>query len=390
MRLRREFVQDPHTLYRRLRTQGPVHQVELHHGLRVWLITRYDDARALLNDPRVSKDNAGARRLFPPGTAGANGTSLSANMLHVDPPDHTRLRKLVAKPFTTRAIARLRPDIEQIVDDLTAALPTEGTVDLIESFALPLPTRVICTLLGVPPGDEDRFADWTRPFVTQSNARELRDAEHATREYLQQLIADKRAHPREDMLTELVSATDAGDRLTNSELLSMAFLLIIAGYETTVNLIGNGMLALLHHPPQMRLLRDNPDLLPSAVEEFLRYECPLHTATNRFTLEPVRVGDVEIPAGEFLLISLLAANRDPNMYPDPDTLDITRDNSTHLAFGHGIHRCLGAPLARLEAEIAFSKLLNRFPTITLAGDVSYRDSILMRGLNTLPTMLTIT
>jgi cytochrome P450 len=389
IRLRRDFVQHPHDLYRRLRCAGPAHQVVMWGGVRAWLITRYDEARALLGDPRLHKDHARALALFPPGTAGPHASPLGANMLHTDPPDHTRLRQLVSKAFTGRAVARLRPRIESTVDRLLAELPVGRTVDLIESFALPLPTSVISALLGVPAADQDRFTTWTTPFITSLDPEELRRAEAGTIEYLTALVAAKRATPGEDVLSALVQATEDGDRLSSAELLAMAFLLILAGFETTVNLIGNGVHALAREPAQLAALRADPALLPGAVEEFLRFESPLNMATNRFTDSPVVVGDVEIPAGEFVMVALLAANHDDTQFAAPDELDVTREASAHLAFGHGIHYCLGAPLARLEGEIAFGRLLARFSAITLdtAEELTYRSSTLMRGLHALPVRL---
>jgi cytochrome P450 len=386
VRLRHDFIQDPHPLYRDLRSKGPVHPVILGKGVRAWLVTGYDDARTLLNDHRLSKDNARARELFPPGTAGGNDSLLSANMLHTDPPDHTRLRALVAKAFTARAVARLQPRIEHVVGDLLDRLPTESTVDLVQSFALPLPISMICSLLGVPSADHDKFADWTRPFVTESGPDDIREAEAATTEYLTGLIAAKREAPNEDVLSALAQVSDRGDRLSADELLAMAFLLILAGFETTVSLISNGVLTLLRNPSQLALLRTNPDLIPRAVEEFLRIESPINTATNRFTVEPVRVGDTEIPPGEFVVIALLSANHDAHHFSDPDQLDITRHSNPHLAFGHGIHHCLGAPLARLEGKLAFQGLLSRFQSISLADDqeITYTNSILVRRINSLP------
>jgi len=389
IRLRRDFVQHPHDLYRRLRCAGPAHQVVMWGGVRAWLITRYDEARALLGDPRLHKDHARALALFPPGTAGPHASPLGANMLHTDPPDHTRLRQLVSKAFTGRAVARLRPRIESTVDRLLAELPVGRTVDLIESFALPLPTSVISALLGVPAADQDRFTTWTTPFITSLDPEELRRAEAGTIEYLTALVAAKRATPGEDVLSALVQATEDGDRLSSAELLAMAFLLILAGFETTVNLIGNGVHALAREPAQLAALRADPALLPGAVEEFLRFESPLNMATNRFTDSPVVVGDVEIPAGEFVMVALLAANHDDTRFAAPDELDVTREANAHLAFGHGIHYCLGAPLARLEGEIAFGRLLARFSAITLdtAEELTYRSSTLMRGLHALPVRL---
>jgi cytochrome P450 len=386
IRLGRAFVQNPHELYRLLRSQGPVHRVTLWGGIHAWLVTRYSEARSLLNDPRLCKDQARALELFPDGTAGVHGSALAAHMLNSDPPAHTRLRRLVSKAFTGRVVARLRPMIERTVDDLLDQLPTGEAVDLISSFALPLPLSMISMLLGVPDGDRDKFAVWMRSLVTSLDQKELREAEKHVIDYLDELIAAKRADPGDDLLTELILVSDAGDSLSGGELQAMAFLLILAGYETTVNLIGNGMQALLSEPEQMTALRRQPDLLPRAVEEFLRFESPLNMATLRFTDAPIDIDGVVIPKNEFVMIALLSANHDPAQFTDPDRLDITRDTNAHLAFGYGIHYCLGAPLARLEGEIAFSRLLARFTTISRpddAGPLTYYQSTLMRGLQSL-------
>ncbi|HEY4456277.1 MAG TPA: cytochrome P450 [Pseudonocardiaceae bacterium] len=392
--LRRDFVQNPHELYATLRSRGPVHLVSFRRSLRMWLVTDYDVARELLNDPRLSKDNALAMSLFPPGTAGANASVLGANMLHLDPPAHTRIRGLVAKAFTARAIARLRPSIEKRVDELLDALPTgAGPVDFIPAFALPLPISVIGMMLGVPDADRAMLAQWTTPFVSESTPDELQHAERATVDYLTRLIAAKRAEPGEDILSGLVQAAEDDDTLSADELLTTTFLLILAGFETTVHLFASGLNALLRAPDQLALLRSRPDLLPRAIEELLRYESPLNCATDRVTTEPIRIGEVEIPKHQFVKIALLSANHDGSQFPgDADRLDITRDNAgTHLAFGHGIHFCLGAPLARLEGEIGFGRLLARFPSIALDETAipTYRNSILIRGLTALPVVFDV-
>ncbi|MEV4172730.1 cytochrome P450 [Nonomuraea sp. NPDC049709] len=385
LNLDRAFFQDPHPVYRRAREAGPVRPATAHRRLRVWLVIRYAEARELLNDPRLAKDSARAVKLFPPGTAGPYASSLSAHMLNSDPPDHTRLRKLVNKAFTARTVSRLRPRIEQITDGLLDGMAEAGEFDLMESFAFPLPIAVICELLGIPAADHDEFRTWTAPFVAASSAEEMRAAHAWMLAYLTGLVAAKRAAPGEDLLSELVHISDEGDRLTADEVVSMAFLLLVAGHETTVNLIANSVLALIGNPDQLAALRADPSLLPGAVEEFLRFDGPINIATLRFTTEPIRVGDVEIPEGEFVFISLLAANRDPDRYPDPDRLDLTRPGGGHLAFGHGIHYCVGAPLARLEAQIAIGRLLGRFSSIELGSPVlQWRDSTLIRGLHTLP------
>jgi cytochrome P450 len=312
-------------------------------------------------------------------------------MLFSDPPDHTRLRKLVTKAFTARTVEGLRPRIEQAAAGLLDAMPAGSTTDLISAYALPLPITVICDLLGVPEEDRDRFRAWTLSFVAVVPPEVLAEDARQLAAFLAALIEDKRAHPGEDLLSRLVQVSDDGDHLSAGELLSMSFLLLVAGFETTVNLIGNGVLSLLRHPGQLALLQSDPALLPGAVEEFLRYESPLHIATYRFTAEPVRVGGVEIPAGQFVRISVLGANRDERQFADPDRLDITRPPGGHLAFGHGIHHCLGAPLARLEGQIAIGALLRRFPGLALAAepgeDLRWRDSTLMHGLHELPVRL---
>ncbi|HVW42746.1 MAG TPA: cytochrome P450 [Amycolatopsis sp.] len=386
-----DFIQDPHTAYERLRVEAPVRPAIMPRGLRVWLVTGYADAKALLADPRVSKDNARASKLFEmkvPGSGGpAFASSLASHMLNSDPPDHTRLRKLVNKAFTSRTVSRLRPRIEQIADDLLGKVAAEGSVDLLESFAFPLPITVISELLGVAREDRDKFRVWSNTIVSAAAPELLQQHSTEMAGYLSALIAAKRADPTQDLLSDLVHVSDEGDRLSEVELISMAFLLLVAGHETTVNLIGNGVLALLRHPDQLAALRADRSLLPGAIEEFLRFEGPVNIATLRFTTEAVRLDDAEIPAGEFVMVSLLAANRDGERFAEPDRLDIARPASGHLAFGHGIHYCVGAPLARLEAEIALGKLLDRFGDIALDGEpaaLRWRDSTLMRGLETLP------
>ncbi|MEO3868221.1 cytochrome P450 [Nonomuraea sp. B12E4] len=388
VKLTSAFFQDPHPAYHRLRASGPVQPVILYRQLRVWLVTGYAEARELLNDPRLGKDSARAVSLFPPGTAGPYALSLSAHMLNSDPPDHTRLRKLVNKAFTARTVARLRPRIEQITDELLDDMAAAGKVDLVEAFAFPLPIAVICELLGVPASDREEFRTWTAPFVAAASGEEMREAHEWMLTYLTGLVAAKRTAPGEDLLSQLVHISDEGDRLSQDEVVSMAFLLLVAGHETTVNLITNSVLALIDNPDQLAALRADPALLPDAVEEFLRFDGPINIATLRFTAEPIRVGDVEIPADEFVFVSPLAANRDGERYPDPDKLDFTRSGGGHLAFGHGIHYCVGAPLARLEAEIALGRLLDRFPILELDSPVlRWRTSTLIRGLHTLPVRL---
>ncbi|EME61472.1 cytochrome P450 family protein [Amycolatopsis decaplanina] len=389
-----ELIQEPHRISSLLREGGPVRKVRMPRGLDVWIVTGHAEARAVLSDSRMAKDRKAIRRLFERfgfESAGDNATrSLSAHMLNLDPPDHTRLRKLVNQAFTSRTVSRLRPRVEQITADLLDGIGDAEHTDLLPTFAVPLPIRVICELLGVHAGDQPAFVKWSNTMGSWSTPEELRTAAAKMRAYLVDLIASKRVEPADDLLSGLIQAGDENDSLSGDELLSMAFLLLSAGFETTVNLIANSVFALLRDPEQLAALRADPALLPGAIEEFLRYDGPIHLATLRFTTESVPMGDVEIPAGEFVLVSLLGANRDAERFGDPDRLDVTRAASGHLAFGHGIHYCVGAPLARLEAEIALGALLRRFPGLSLDADpetLRWRESTLIHGLETLPVRL---
>jgi cytochrome P450 len=386
--LGRAFIQDPHALYDELRAQGPAHPVVMWGGLRAWLVTRYADARTLLADPRLSKDGDFISELFPSSDESLPGHSLRGHMLLKDPPDHTRLRKLATRAFTARTVERLRPRIIQIADELLAHLP-DGGVDLIDSFAMPLPLRVISEMLGVPAVYRDQFRSCVEPILTSTNPDVLRTAEIELAELLSALIERKRVEPADDVLAGLIEASDHGERFTEYELQSTAFLLILAGYETTVNLIGNGILALLRRPDQLASLRADSSLLPGAIEEFLRFDSPVNISTVRATTETVRVGAVDIPANQLVMIALLAANHDDEEFDGPDRLDITRAPNRHLAFGHGIHYCLGAPLARLEGQIAIARLLAKFDPMTLDDEsgLRYRNSVLMRSLVSLPVHL---
>lgn len=395
VRLDDEFIQNPYALYQRLRADEPVREAVMPRGLKVWVVSRYADAREALANPALHKDMRQAqdliRRHSPTGGEGQLfGQDLIAHMLNSDPPDHTRLRNLVVKAFTTRRVELLRPRVEEITEDLLTAMAGQDRVDLVDAFAFPLPVTVICELLGVPRDSQDEFRAWSTTMLSAGKAEKVAAAGQAMAAYLHQLIAAKRSAPADDMLSALVLAHDDGDRLTEVELVSMAFLLLIAGHETTVNLIANGVLALLRDPDQLAALRADPALLPGAVEEFLRYDGPVNHATLRYTTEPVEIGGVPIPEGEFVVVSLSSANRDTNRFPDADHLDITRPAGGHLAFGHGIHFCLGAPLARLEGQIAIGTLLDRFPDLTLDTDpanLRWRHTTLLRGLESLPVRL---
>ncbi|HEY6423142.1 MAG TPA: cytochrome P450 [Pseudonocardiaceae bacterium] len=379
-----------HARYAELAAAGPVHRIELPTGEPAWLITGYDEAHQALHDPRLVKSPAVATvgaGMLPPEIFAA----VTQHMLNRNPPDHTRLRRLVTAAFTRRRIEQLAPRIQQITDELLDAIAgSDATrVDLIDSFAYPLPLTVICELLGVPTQRRDEFGGWSTIVVTGVLAGRdaLVAASTAMVGYLRELVDTKRATPADDLLSALVTARDGQDRLSEDELTSMVFLLLVAGHETTVNLIGNGVRALLTHPEQLALLRAQPHRLPEAIEELLRFDGPLQVATFRRTTEPVHLAGITIPAGETVIPGLLAANRDPTCTTQPDTLDTTRTATPHLAFGHGIHHCLGAPLARLEGRIALGTLLTRFPHLRLAvppDHLTWRPGVLMNGLMALP------
>jgi cytochrome P450 len=381
-----EYFSDPYSVHARLRVEHPVAQVIMPGGTPAWLVTGYAQARAALADPRLLKLPKGWRP--PPDSLMA---SFDLHMLNLDPPDHDRLRKLVNKAFTPRRVEQLRPRITAITEGLLDDMSTRDEVDLLASFAFPLPITVICELLGVPVADRDQFRAWSATIVadTVSPERFQSDAT-AMVGYFQALLAARRREPADDLLSALIAARDEGDWLSENELLSMAFLLLVAGHETTVNLIASGVLALLLNPGELARLRADRSLLGSAVEELLRYVNPVNNATFRFTGEPVEIDGVPIGPGEVVLVSLSGANRDPSRYADPDRLDLGRDSGGHVAFGHGIHYCLGAPLARLEAEIAFGALLDRFGQLTLAvppDALRWRPSTLIHGLESLPVRL---
>jgi cytochrome P450 len=385
-----EYFQDPLGHFARLREDQAVTPVTMPDGTRVWLVTRYEDVRAALADPRLSKDWM-AHMVPEDWTPDPVNAYLNRHLLNIDPPDHTRLRRLVVKAFTPRRVESLRPRIAAITSELLDAMAGADEADLIEAFAFPLPVTVICELLGIPSADQDKFREWSAVLLSSVTSREeWRVAATAMYGYFTELLAAKRQSPSDDLLSALITARDEGDSLDEQELFAMIFLLLVAGHETTVNLIANGTLALLLNPGELARLRSDPSLLPAAVEELLRYANPLNHATDRFTLESATIGGVVIPAREWVVCVTSSANRDPARFADADRLDLGRDAGGHLAFGHGIHYCLGAPLARLEGEIAFGALLDRFPSLSLAVPASslrWRQSSLIHGLETLPVRL---
>ncbi|OIK03200.1 cytochrome P450 family protein [Streptomyces monashensis] len=385
MELADDLVSHPYDVYRRLRATAPVHRITGPDGTAAWLVTRYEDVRAALADPRLSLDkrhaSAGAYKGFslPP--------ALDANLLNMDPPDHTRIRRLVGRAFTPRRVQQLRGPVRRTADELLDSLGPHGSTDLVASYAAPLPVTVICDLLGVPAGHRPDFRIWTDALVAPDPARPeaAKEAVVAMLGFFTGLLAAKRAQPADDLLSDLIAVRDEGDRLSEDELMSLAFLILFAGYENTVQLIGNAVLALLQHPDQLAALREDPARIPAAVEELVRFEGPALLGIRRFPVEDVTIAGVTIPAGETVWVSPAAANRDPERFPDPDRLDLSRDATGHLALGYGIHYCLGAPLARAEVEIALAALLERFPELALAeGDPTWRRSMRARGLTALP------
>jgi cytochrome P450 len=389
------FVADPFPFYRRLCEDGPVRRVVTTRGMEAWLITRYEDGLAALSDVRLSSDlrDAADTRILDQ-LPSVERESFLRNMIRVGPPDHTRLRRLVSKAFTVRRVAELRPRIQEITDRLLDAVTPAGRADLVADLALPLPVTVISELLGVPPEDRHGFQEWTNVMLAQRLDRPDKEAMdsawHKMWTYLENLISDKRARPADDMLSALIAARDDEGRLDEDELIAMAFLLLVAGYITTVNLIGAGMAALLSHPDQLKLLLNDPALLPGAVEEFLRYDGPVNPGVVRFPTEDLEIGGVRVPRGATVLIATAVADRDPARFADPDRLDVTRTENAHLAFGHGAHYCLGAPLARLEGEIAIGTALRRLPDLALAVPPEELDWQVasLRGPKRLPVTFT--
>ncbi|KOU04950.1 cytochrome P450 [Streptomyces sp. NRRL F-2295] len=382
-----QFTRDPYPVYAALREKGPVHRVRIPEGADAWLVVGHELGRTLLADQRFSKHWSRASPAL-----GVVKVSSGTSMLSTDAPDHTRLRKLVAREFTPRRMDRLAPRVQEMTDALldTMLSAPDRAADLVEALSFPLPMSVICELLGVPSLDREKFRTWSGRALSSTDRAVRAASAEAMTAYISGLLDDKRAQSGDDdLLSALIHTADEdGDRLSGDELAGMAWLLLVAGHETTVNLITNGVHHLLAHPDQLALLRADFSLIDNAVEEILRFEGPVETPTYRFTTEPVEIGGTVIPGGgELVLVALSDANRDPARYPDGSRFDITRDARGHLAFGHGIHYCLGAPLARIEARIAIRSLLERCPDLRPAADpatLEWRSGMLIRGPLSLP------
>jgi len=378
---------DPFPLYRRLRAAGPVHRVTLPNGRSVWLVTRYEEARAALADPRLSLDKRNAAA----GSWSGFGLppALDANLLNLDPPDHTRIRRVIATAFTPRRVESLRGRVQSTVDDCLDRLAGQGRAELVAELALPLALTTMCDLIGVAAEDRRDFRTWTAVLAAQETGQpaDLAAAVGNIYRYFADLIAHKRAEPADDLMSALVAARDDEDRLSEDELISAAWLTTFAGNENTIRGIVNGILALLTNPQALAHLRADPQALPAAVEELMRYDGPAQLGIRRFALQDLTIGDVTVRAGDAVMVAIACANRDERRFADPDTLDPTRTDNQHLAFGNGIHYCFGAPLARLEAEVAIGTLLRRFPDLALAvpeAELRWQLSIRSRDLIELP------
>ena len=394
----REFKANPFPFYARLRAEAPVFRVTLPDKTQGWLITRYDDVQAVLKDDKrfiknfqnaMSKEQLAKMPWVPPMFR-----FFLHNLLGVDGADHMRLRGLVHKAFTPQMVEQIRQRAQAITNELLDKAESKGRFDLISEFALPLPLTVISELLGVTPKDRDKFGKWSRTMMELSaqSAGILLGIPNimAMSRFIRRLAKERRANPGDDLLSALVQAEDAGQKLSEAELLSMVLVLLLAGHETTVNLIGSGTLALLENPDQFVLLRQQPELVKSAVEEIVRYVSPVEQATERYATEDVVMHDVTIRKGELVLAVIASADRDEKYFDNPDQFDIRRENNKHLAFGLGVHYCVGAPLARLEGQIAITTLVQRLPNLRLATKpeaLRWRPGLTTRGLQALPVAL---
>ena len=388
------FQANPFLTFEQLRTQDPVYQVNVPTvaGRKYWMVTRYEDVEAVFRDnKRFSKNlhdllSEEALTRMPRAMV-----LMSNNMNASNPPDHTRLRSLVSKAFTPKLIEQWRPRIQAVIDDLLDQVQAKGEMELIEDMAFPLPATILIELFGIPEGDKARFRASSNLVVEATGNFEAMQRINATIEefeaYLYELVNNKRKHPTDDLLSLLIQSEAEGGKLSVKEIISTIFLFLVAGHETTTNLISNGVLALLLHPEQMEMLKQDPSLIKTAIEEFLRYQGPLMTSTPRWALADVELGGKLIQRGDEVALVLASANRDPLAFTDPDTLDILRQENRHLAFGKGIRFCLGAPLARMEGQLAINTLLQRMPNLHLTIDpqkLTWRPGLFVMGLDVLP------
>lgn len=383
------FTKNPYSKYEKLREEEPVSYVLLPDGQYAWIITRYEDALEALKNQKFIKDFTKLSENDEMGHASV----FSQNMLFADMPDHKRLRGLVSKAFTPQMIAGMRDRIQEITDELLDGIEGKNNIDLINEFAFPLPIIVICEMLGIPTEDRDKFRLWSNSMIEGSNGEFAQDIQKNMNDfvaYLGQRFATVRENPGEDLISKLIISEEQGDQLTEQELYGVVSLLIIAGHETTVNFIGNSVMALLEHPEQLEMLKSKPELIKTAIEETLRFNDPVEFSTSRWAGEDLEFKGQSICKGDLVIVILNSANHDPNQFNDPEILDITREKSKHLAFGKGIHACLGAPLARLEGEIAINSFFKRYPDAKMnvdKNDLEWRSGMVVRGVKELPVSL---
>lgn len=392
-----EFQSDPYPTYHRLRVEDPIHR-----SFDTWVLTRYADVKAVLRDPRFGADQVPKRiknksHYFEEQQRDIKTlVQMSGKFFfYLDPPDHTRLRGLVSKAFSAKVVERMHPQIHEIVDESINKVRDTGVMDIVVDLSCPLPVIVIARMLGVPAEDSSKLGQWSNemsriidPLMSLEDYDQLNQVAVAFTEYFRDLIVERRKKPKEDLISALIAARDQGDKLSEDELLSVCLMLFVTGEETTVHTIGNGMLALLRHPDQMELLKRNPTIIQSAVEEILRYDSPVQQ-TARIAREDVEIGDKIIRSGENVLVSLGAANRDPAQFSNPAQLDLIRDENHHLAFSDSIHYCLGAALARIQSQIAINTLVQRLPNLKLNTEkLEWRKNINIRGLKSLPVSFT--
>ncbi|MEA5506770.1 cytochrome P450 [Halotia wernerae UHCC 0503] len=383
-----EFYLNPYPTYHQLQAEDPVHLS----SMGAWVITGYADVAKALRDPRLSSKPSEISSYSQRQEGSSLVASFISDILFFrDPPDHTRLRRLIGKVFNTRIVEEMRPRIQEIVNELINRIEEKGDLDMIADFAKPLPVAVISHILGIPPEDRYKLKQWSHwlgyifdPMKASDVSQQLTQSIVEFREYLTQLIAKRRQKPEQDLITALIQARDEHDKLSEEELLVTCMLLFASGEETTVNLIGNGVTSLLRHPDQLAKLRQNPSLIQSAVEEFLRYESPLQIS-GRTAIEDIKIGGKLIKKGPPVFLILGAANRDPAQFHNPDQLDITRTDNNHFAFGDGIHYCMGSALARTQGQIAINALVQKLPNLQLqTNKLEWRENVFLRGLKTLP------
>jgi cytochrome P450 len=390
------FKADPFPTFAQMRQNDPIYAHRSPDGRTIWYITKFAEVTAVLKDnEHFVKD---IRNTLPPDAKKSGKSSLNRlineNMLFADPPDHTRLRALVNQAFTPRRVEQLAGRVQQITNELLAAIAPADEADLIASFALPMPVRIIAELLGIPPADQAQVADWSQAIISPGS----RDLNYSARkrkvrafaDYLQEMFVRRQREPQDDLISALVQAEEAGERLNEAELSSMVALLLVTGHETTVNLLGNGALALLNHPEQLAILRERPEVWETAVEELLRFDGPVETSTTRWVRQDFEFMGHQMRRGDVVRVVLASANRDVEQFDQPNVLDVTRRDNRHLAFGMGIHYCLGAPLARLEGQIGLQTLFDTFTNLRLAvpaDQLKWRSGVLFRGLKALPVRI---